>query len=122
MGIYRKSRISRSVTNEDLDELKAHFELGFVFDSPDLDLKLTDTLPALGFSHAITRVVSSRRLWFPSFSVAYGKSPKPTTLLPRSDLGLSSFLSFLARDPSDFATVIISSAIAGNPCELGVRN
>ncbi|KAE8680651.1 putative Glutamate receptor 2 plant [Hibiscus syriacus] len=42
-----KKRTSRSVTDEDLDELKACIELGFGFDSPELDQRLSDTLPAL---------------------------------------------------------------------------
>ncbi|KAJ4966194.1 hypothetical protein NE237_018043 [Protea cynaroides] len=57
-GNYRRSRISRSVTDEDLDELKACIELGFVFDSPDLDRKLSDTLPALGLYHAVNKQYS----------------------------------------------------------------
>ncbi|XP_043708679.1 uncharacterized protein LOC122657941 [Telopea speciosissima] len=57
-GNYRKSRRSRSVTDEDLDELKACIELGFGFDSPDLDRKLSDTLPALGFYYAVNKQYS----------------------------------------------------------------
>ncbi|XP_042506992.1 uncharacterized protein LOC122083300 [Macadamia integrifolia] len=57
-GNYRKTRRSRSVTDEDLDELKACIELGFGFDSPDLDSKLSDTLPALGLYHAVNKQYS----------------------------------------------------------------
>ncbi|PHU11728.1 hypothetical protein BC332_18658 [Capsicum chinense] len=33
----------RSVTDEDLDERKACIELGFGFDSPEMDQRLSDT-------------------------------------------------------------------------------
>ncbi|KAF8410062.1 hypothetical protein HHK36_002584 [Tetracentron sinense] len=46
---------SKSLTDEDLDELKACFELGFGFDSPDIDQKLSLTLPALGLYHAVNK-------------------------------------------------------------------
>ncbi|CAI0447206.1 unnamed protein product, partial [Linum tenue] len=53
----RRSRLHRSVTDEDLDELKACIELGFGFepDSPDLDPRLSDALPALGFYCAVNK-------------------------------------------------------------------
>ncbi|KAL3618831.1 hypothetical protein CASFOL_037354 [Castilleja foliolosa] len=52
--IYRLRR-GRSVTDEDLDELRACFELGFKFDSPDLDPKLSSTFPALEIYRAVNR-------------------------------------------------------------------
>ncbi|KAK9924000.1 hypothetical protein M0R45_032391 [Rubus argutus] len=39
--------LSKSVSEDDLEELKACIELGFGFDSPEIDPKLCDTLPAL---------------------------------------------------------------------------
>lgn len=42
------------MTDEDLDELKACVELGFGF-SPEVDPKLSDTLPALGLYYAVNR-------------------------------------------------------------------
>ncbi|KAL4379871.1 hypothetical protein GQ457_02G007830 [Hibiscus cannabinus] len=52
----RKNRRSKSVTDEDLDELKACIELGFGFDSPQvLDQRLSDTLPALGLYQAVNK-------------------------------------------------------------------
>ncbi|XP_010530774.1 PREDICTED: uncharacterized protein LOC104807268 [Tarenaya hassleriana] len=53
---------SKSVTDEDLEELKGCIELGFGFepDSPDLDPRLSSTLPALGFYCAVNRQYSSR--------------------------------------------------------------
>ncbi|MBA0618240.1 hypothetical protein Godav_027615 [Gossypium davidsonii] len=65
-----KNRGSKSVTDEDLDELKACIELGFgfEFDSPEVDQRLSDTLPALGLYYAVNKnyndIVSK------SFSVA----------------------------------------------------
>ncbi|XP_010263540.1 PREDICTED: uncharacterized protein LOC104601776 [Nelumbo nucifera] len=50
-----RRRRSKSVTDEDLDELKACIELGFGFDSPDLDSRLSDTLPALGLFYAVNK-------------------------------------------------------------------
>ncbi|GFZ21687.1 membrane insertase, putative (DUF1685) [Actinidia rufa] len=55
----RRDRRSKSVTDEDLDELKACFELGFGFgvlsDSPGMDQRLSDTLPALGLYYAVNK-------------------------------------------------------------------
>lgn len=47
----------QSLTNDDLEELKGCIELGFGFqpDSPELDPKLSDTLPALPFYCAVNR-------------------------------------------------------------------
>ncbi|CAL0314408.1 unnamed protein product [Lupinus luteus] len=53
-----KNRSTSSVTDEDVDELKACIELGFGFESsPDveLDQRLSDTLPALGLYHALNK-------------------------------------------------------------------
>ncbi|OIV92877.1 hypothetical protein TanjilG_01011 [Lupinus angustifolius] len=53
-----KNRSTSSVTDEDVDELKACIELGFGFESsPDveLDQRLSDTLPALGLYHAVNK-------------------------------------------------------------------
>ncbi|GFQ07105.1 hypothetical protein PHJA_002854600 [Phtheirospermum japonicum] len=43
-------RCGRSVTDDDLDELWACFELGFNFDSPDLDPKLSLPSPRWRFT------------------------------------------------------------------------
>lgn len=51
----RDARGSKSVTDDDLDELRACIELGFGFDSPEVDPKLSDTLPALGLLYAVNR-------------------------------------------------------------------
>ncbi|KAH6813398.1 membrane insertase [Perilla frutescens var. frutescens] len=52
-------RRSRSFTDDDLDELRACFELGFNFDSPDLDPKLSSTFPALELYRAVNRNYSN---------------------------------------------------------------
>ncbi|KAF8406316.1 hypothetical protein HHK36_008402 [Tetracentron sinense] len=50
-----RRRRSKSVTDEDLDELKACIELGFGFDSPNMDQRLSDTFPALGLYYAVNK-------------------------------------------------------------------
>nr|XP_043634235.1 uncharacterized protein LOC122605367 [Erigeron canadensis] len=55
-GRHNHRRRTKSVTDEDIDELKACIELGFGFEhSPKLDDRLSDTLPALGFYHAVNK-------------------------------------------------------------------
>ncbi|KAL2522760.1 hypothetical protein Fot_26683 [Forsythia ovata] len=49
------NRRSKSVTEEDLDELKACIELGFGFDSPEMDKRLSDALPAYGLYYAVSK-------------------------------------------------------------------
>ncbi|PSS21281.1 Eukaryotic translation initiation factor 3 subunit A like [Actinidia chinensis var. chinensis] len=51
----RRSRRIKSVTDEDLDELKACIELGFGFESPKMDQRLSDTFPALGLYYAVNK-------------------------------------------------------------------
>lgn len=48
---------SKSVTDEDLEELKGCIELGFGFepDSPELDPRLSETIPALGLYCAVNK-------------------------------------------------------------------
>ncbi|KAJ0754141.1 hypothetical protein HanPI659440_Chr09g0343581 [Helianthus annuus] len=55
--LHRRRRKSKSVTDEDIDELKACFELGFGFDhsSPEPDDRLSTTFPALGFYYAVNK-------------------------------------------------------------------
>ncbi|KAH0977555.1 hypothetical protein GBA52_027274 [Prunus armeniaca] len=49
----RRLNRSKSVSEDDLEEIKACIELGFGFNSPVIDPKLSDTLPALEFFHAV---------------------------------------------------------------------
>lgn len=53
----RRHRRTKSLTDEDLDELKGCIDLGFGFDSPGFepDQRLSDTLPALGFYCAVNK-------------------------------------------------------------------
>ncbi|KAE8675761.1 hypothetical protein F3Y22_tig00111644pilonHSYRG00081 [Hibiscus syriacus] len=57
-------RRSQSFSNDDLEELKGCIELGFGFEtnSPELYLKLSDTLPTLPFYCAVNRQYSCRLL------------------------------------------------------------
>ncbi|XP_022896815.1 uncharacterized protein LOC111410614 [Olea europaea var. sylvestris] len=56
---YRMRRGKLSVTDDDLEELRGCFQLGFNFDSPDLDPKLSSAFPALEFYHAVNRQYSN---------------------------------------------------------------
>ncbi|KAK4754116.1 hypothetical protein SAY87_002220 [Trapa incisa] len=49
----RLVRRSKSVADEDLDEIKACIELGFSFEPPEIDPRLSDTLPGLPFYYAV---------------------------------------------------------------------
>ncbi|GMI88241.1 hypothetical protein like AT4G33985 [Hibiscus trionum] len=53
----RGLRRTQSLTSDDIEELKGCIDLGFVFelDSPELDPKLSRTLPALEFYCAVNR-------------------------------------------------------------------
>ncbi|KAI4367615.1 hypothetical protein MLD38_023331 [Melastoma candidum] len=53
---FALGRITKSVTDDDLEDLKACIELGFGFDaSAVVDPKLADALPALGLYQAVHR-------------------------------------------------------------------
>ncbi|XP_073057450.1 uncharacterized protein [Primulina eburnea] len=54
-----RNRRSKSLTDEDLDELKACIELGFTFDSSEIDQRLSDTIPAYGLYYAINKNYNS---------------------------------------------------------------
>ncbi|KAG7993679.1 hypothetical protein I3843_01G016200 [Carya illinoinensis] len=83
-----KNRRSKSVTDEDLDELKACIELGFGFEdspSPEVDYKrLSDTLPALGLYYAVNKqyndTVSKSTTTPPSSSTASECDSTPSPL------------------------------------------
>ncbi|XVE49200.1 hypothetical protein DITRI_Ditri01bG0063400 [Diplodiscus trichospermus] len=66
VGLHR----SQSFTNDDLEELKGCIELGFGFelDSPELDPKLSNTLPALSFYCTVNRHYNDQILRFSSTS------------------------------------------------------
>ncbi|XP_057488097.1 uncharacterized protein LOC130774121 [Actinidia eriantha] len=75
----RRSRRCKCVTDDDLDKLRACFELGFRFDSPDP--KLTDTLPAVELYHIANKQYSqtlTRSSTVVSDSDSSIGSPSPT--------------------------------------------
>ncbi|XP_072973664.1 uncharacterized protein [Typha angustifolia] len=53
----------RSLTDEDLDELRGSIELGFGFIEEDGGQDLRDTLPALDLYFAVTRQMSDPKIW-----------------------------------------------------------
>ncbi|TVU30143.1 hypothetical protein EJB05_21751 [Eragrostis curvula] len=53
---------ARCLTDEDLDELRGSFELGFGFDEETGGANLRDTLPALDFYFAVNRQLSDPKL------------------------------------------------------------
>lgn len=73
-----KNRRSKSVTDEDLDELKACIELGFGFDSPVADQRLSDTLPALGLYYAVNKQYNDTVSKSTTSSISDCESPSPT--------------------------------------------
>ncbi|GMN37636.1 hypothetical protein TIFTF001_006982 [Ficus carica] len=83
---------SKSVSDEDLDELKACFELGFGFDSPDVDPKLSDTLPALGFYYAVNK----------QYSASLSRSSSSSSICSDSDCGSTSSI----IDPGDDSKMV----------------
>ena len=85
--LSRRSRGSKSLTDEDMDELKACIELGFgfEFDSPNSsgpDQRLSDTFPALGFYYAVNKNYSD--------TVFRSSSSSSLTSSSESDFSLSS--------------------------------
>ncbi|GER56627.1 hypothetical protein STAS_34352 [Striga asiatica] len=50
-----RRREDGDLTDDDLDELRGCLDLGFRFDSPDLDPKLSSTFPALRLYRAVCR-------------------------------------------------------------------
>ncbi|CAH2051735.1 unnamed protein product [Thlaspi arvense] len=76
-------RRSKSVTNDDLEELKGCIELGFEFepDSPDLNQRLSDTIPALDLYCAIQRQYSNHLSRTSSFASECDVSNSSTTTI-----------------------------------------
>ncbi|KAG5010826.1 hypothetical protein AAZX31_07G201400 [Glycine max] len=83
-------RLSKSLSEDDLDELKACFELGFGFDSPEIDPKLSNTIPALELYHAVNKQYNHHSLSRSSSSsslVSDSDIASPTTIFnPGDDL------------------------------------
>lgn len=74
-----KLRRGRSFTEDDLDELRACFELGFDFDSTDLDPKLSSAFPALEMYRAVNRNYSNSLSRSSSASFSDSDSAASTT-------------------------------------------
>ncbi|KAL5541080.1 hypothetical protein UlMin_043366 [Ulmus minor] len=76
-------------SDDDLEELKACVDLGFRFDSPDIDPKLSDTLPALGlymavyqqYNNSLSRSSSTSSL----ASYSDGGSGSPSVIFEQGD-------------------------------------
>ncbi|KAI3713055.1 hypothetical protein L1987_71625 [Smallanthus sonchifolius] len=74
----RHRRQKNSVTDEDIDELKACIELGFGFS--ESDDRLSSTLPALGLYYAVNK----------RYNDSISKSPSMSSSVSDSDLSSSS--------------------------------
>ncbi|KAF0892608.1 hypothetical protein E2562_017327 [Oryza meyeriana var. granulata] len=67
-------RVLKSLTDEDLDELRGSMELGFGFDEENGGQNLCDTLPALDLYFAVNRQLSEPKLRLSTSSL-----PSPTS-------------------------------------------
>lgn len=105
-----KLRKSKSLTDEDVDELKGCIDLGFGFgfDSEDGgDHKLCDTLPALCFYYAVNKHCSGSK-----FKSSPSSSPSPSSLSsssPSPSPPSSSSCDETCRQGQDLDTWLISS-------------
>lgn len=85
---HSKNRRSKSVTDEDLDELKACIELGFGFESsPEakFDQRLSDTLPALDLFYAVNKSYSESIASKPINSVSSFTTPSASSTVSDCD-------------------------------------
>ncbi|KAJ7946057.1 Protein of unknown function (DUF1685) [Quillaja saponaria] len=84
-----RHRLSKSLSEDDLEELKACIELGFGFgfDSPEIDPKLVDTIPALEFYHAVNKQYnqSLSRSSSSSSLISDGDSRSPSSIFYPGD-------------------------------------
>ncbi|CAK9237527.1 unnamed protein product [Sphagnum troendelagicum] len=104
------SLLTRSLTDEDMDELRGCIDLGFGFSNEQEDMELCNTLPALELCYAITRqyndVVTGR-----SSSSPISTSGRSSNSISRSfDQTSSSSSSSLDRTSS-------SSSLQSSPME-----
>ncbi|KAI3785072.1 hypothetical protein L1987_44184 [Smallanthus sonchifolius] len=85
--LHRRRRKSKSFTDEDIDELKACFDLGFGFDhsSPELDNRLSTTFPALGFYYAVNKQYHDTMTSSSTSSISSSPSSSPHTIINRGD-------------------------------------
>ncbi|KAG5385750.1 hypothetical protein IGI04_037220 [Brassica rapa subsp. trilocularis] len=81
----RNRRRGKSLTDDDLDELKASIELGFGFGSPEVtDPRLSNTLPALELYYAVQKSYNDAVSNKSSSSLSDGDT-SPSTLYRTSD-------------------------------------
>ncbi|XP_061350983.1 uncharacterized protein LOC133296045 [Gastrolobium bilobum] len=81
-------RLGKSLSEEDVDELKACIELGFGFDSPETDPKLSNTIPALELFHAVNKQYNDHSLSRSSSSssmVSDNNIASPTSIFDPDD-------------------------------------
>lgn len=92
---WRRHRPSRSLSEDDMEELKACIDLGFGFGSVEIDPKLSDTIPALELylavnkqynHHSISRSSSSSSL------VSDSDISSPTTIFDAGNSPLRKFI------------------------------
>ncbi|XP_010467306.1 PREDICTED: uncharacterized protein LOC104747376 [Camelina sativa] len=80
---------SKSVTNDDIEELQGCFELGFGFEteSPDLNPRLSQTIPALDLYCAVHRQYSNHLSRTSSFTSEHevSNSNSTTTIVDKGD-------------------------------------
>ncbi|KAL5214938.1 hypothetical protein ABZP36_004090 [Zizania latifolia] len=88
-------RVLKSLTDEDLDELRGSMELGFGFDEGNGGQNLCDTIPALDLYFAINRQLSEPKLRLSTSSPTSATSSSSTlcggTSNPGSPVAPSSF-------------------------------
>lgn len=96
-------RAMRCLTDEDLDELRGSFELGFGFDEETGAAHLRDTLPALDFYFAVNRQLSDPKL------------RSQSAASPTSTLSAVSSASTLPDTPSPHSP---NDALSGDPWKL----
>lgn len=95
-------RLSKSLSEYDLQELKACIELGFGFDSPEIDPKLCNTIPALELYHAVNKQYNNHSLSRSSSSsslVSDSDITNPTTIFDPGNSIFSSFYSIKKHNP-----------------------
>uniref|UniRef100_A0A0D9VFQ3 Uncharacterized protein n=1 Tax=Leersia perrieri TaxID=77586 RepID=A0A0D9VFQ3_9ORYZ len=72
---------ARCLTDEDLDELRGSFELGFGFDEEKGGADLCDTLPALDLYFAVNRQLSDPKLRSPTSTLSASALSSSSTLV-----------------------------------------
>ena len=89
----KSHRLTKSLSEDDLQELKACIELGFGFNSPEIDPKLTNTIPALEFYHAVNKQYdrSLSRSSSSSSVASDGDSRSPGTIFEPGNSSISFF-------------------------------